>query len=140
MKKIIVDDAEMTYTLEVDDNYKGFNYKVTHVIYKEASKGFKTNSIRFGWRCGYVRVQNILDKIESNMPEVFNNIDSVELDFFGTLNRIDPKDDNKYIGFACNHLFDTVEKCDTKFCINECKKIIDQLIEIVGSDINGETR
>ena len=111
---------------------------MTHVIYKEKGKGFASDFIINGWRCGYVKVEDILDKIpfDENKSQIDWFLKNIEchgvIDFFNVLPHIDPA--NKYIGFACDHLFDTVDKCSTIYCTKECEKIIDQLIEITGGE------
>ena len=137
MKKILIDNEYLTYTLEAEGSYKGFDLKVTHVIYKEKGKGFSSDFIINGWRCGYVKVEDIMDRIpfdenKSQIDWFLENIEcDREIDFINVLPHIDP--DNKYIGFACDHLFYTVDKCTTIYCIKECEKIIDQLIDFINN-------
>lgn len=37
------------------------------------------------------------------------------------------KSDLHFIGFDCAHAFDTANKCDLEYCINECENLAEQL-------------
>lgn len=121
-------------TTEVEDIYNGYEFIVLHNRYKESaySKLFHTDMMINGWRCGYVCVQDFVNEMLSANDNINFEWFEERIDCHGGITFYDIFANGKlYIGFDCCHLEDTVEKCNTEFCINECKSIIDQLIKLL---------
>ena len=101
--------------LEITPTYKG--YKIAVVWHPDHK-----------YRCAYVLIP-----YWHKLYEVDYNDMQVEchggLTYSGHY-LLDKKYPGWWIGFDCAHGGDTPEKCDLKFCINECRNIVDQIREM----------
>lgn len=90
--------------------------------------------------CGYVRVSNDEHGHVLKNKELYDNEfgwynlqchGSVTYDETGSMETMEDRDSNEawWIGFDCNHLGDTILDYDLDFCIQECKTMIDQIVE-----------
>ena len=90
----------------------------------------------YNYRCGYVRVPVELVEKTAEYDEygdyeykVHGGI-TYENDSVTFVYDLDIEKDDKYtwLGFDCNHGSDTIEQCTLEYCIEHCKKLIDQII------------
>lgn len=101
------------YEIESAFSYKGFNCVVVKL-------GLDFTS---GWRCGYVELKEANKNLTEDDAECLINCHG-GITFYGTR---DAYGLGLSVGFDCNHLDDSLETCSLEYCINQCKKIADQL-------------
>ena len=130
-------DDEWRYTLEIDDNRVKLKDDVLTI--KRVQK-MKSRTIEKQWeykgyecivtytpqqviedyRCGYVCLHDN-DVINSNKIGCHGGIT-----WFGYHDEFE----KSCIGFDCAHYGDTLAKCTLEYCVEECEKIVDQILEV----------
>lgn len=100
------------HEIESSFSYKGFNCIVVRL-------GSDCNQ----WRCGYVELKEENKSLTEDDAECLIDCHG-GITFYGTREfyRL-----GLSVGFDCNHLGDSLETCSLEYCINQCKKIADQL-------------
>lgn len=132
-----------TRELEHVGTHKGLMYVVTITDkdylaqFRERHRGeprFLLDS--FNYRCGYVRVPEVLvdDRaygFDESDYEVHGGVTYSGESINGCANNIDIETDKEFVwlGFDCNHADDNIEKCTLEYCIGQCKKLIEQVID-----------
>lgn len=101
------------YEIESAFSYKGFNCVVVKLGLDCMSQ----------WRCGYVELKEANKNLTEDDAECLINCHG-GITFYGTR---DAYGLGLSVGFDCNHLEDSLETCSLEYCINQCKKIADQL-------------
>ena len=93
-----------------------------------------------GYRCGYVEAPQSLNPLKTKLEEDLDVHGGVTyIEHFNPLDR--ERTPNFWIGFDCAHagdgftsrlftLSDNEEVRSKEYCVEECKKLIDQLIEL----------
>ncbi|MBP5595489.1 MAG: hypothetical protein J6Y02_08905 [Pseudobutyrivibrio sp.] len=102
------------------------NYEIESVF---SYKGFNCVVVKLGldftspWRCGYVELKEENKGLTEDDAECLIDCHG-GITFYGTR---DAYGLGLSVGFDCNHLDDSLETCSLEYCINQCKKIADQL-------------
>ncbi len=94
-----------------------------------------------GYRCGYVEVPESLNKLKSNLEDLSVHGGVTYIEHLNPLDYMPTK--NLWIGFDCAHAGDGLgcppeafeglfqgEVRSLEYCVKECEKLIDQLIEL----------
>lgn len=109
------------------EDYRGY----TIVVKKYQENGiyplFVDTSGFTTWFCGYAVIPEDHLFYGVDYDDVEDEIDvHGGLTFSGELDEVD----GYLLGFDCNHYGDTPEVQDEEYTLNECKSLVDQLIEI----------
>lgn len=101
------------HEIESAFNYKGFNC----IVVKLGLDCTKQ------WRCGYVELKEENKGLTEDDAECLIDCHG-GITFYGTREFYGL---GLSVGFDCNHLGDSLKTCSLEYCINQCKKIADQL-------------
>lgn len=89
------------------------------------------------YNCGYVEVNKFLFGKNYRQKLPFSKLEIIDyfdvhggITYIGDGSNFCTCPDTWWIGFDCAHAYDTIEKCNVAYCINECKKLVDQIIKI----------
>lgn len=109
------------------EDYRGY----TIVVKKFHEDGFYPflidTSVNTTWFCGYAVIPEDHPFYGLDYDDVEDDIDvHGGLTFSGEFVGVD----GYLLGFDCNHYGDTPEVQDEEYTLNECKRLVDQLIEI----------
>ena len=103
------------------EQYKGFDIVVKLLGF------FDDPSASRYWYCGYVRVPVDHKFYCMDYGEIERSVNvHGGITFFGGLQGLD----GFYIGFDCGHGGDTPQMQDEEYTLNECMRLVDQLIEV----------
>lgn len=107
------------YTLE--ESYRGYDV-VVKLLWNIGNFMMQNR-----WFCGYVRIpeNHKLYGVDYNDLEDILSVHG-GVTFAGALDGMD----GFYVGFDCAHLGDTPEVQDEAYTLDECKRLVDQLIEV----------
>ena len=112
--------------VEFEGKYKGINYLGT---WHDGILGLQgmpmLGDMYKGWRCGYVEIPKAHPWYKKPYMEI--NVDCHGGLTFG--DKI-PIKAGWFVGFDCNHYYDTPESCPKEYVERECKYIIDRLLEV----------
>ncbi len=93
-----------------------------------------------GYRCGYVEVPEALNKLKSELEDLDVHGGVTYIDHFNPIDLAPTK--SWWIGFDCAHVGDgftsrfftlrdpSEEVRSQEYCVKECERLIDQLIEL----------
>lgn len=104
----------------VEEQYRGYD-----MVIKLYGSFVPPNPMR--WFCGYVRLpedHKFYGKDVNELENLFTVHGGVT--FAGALDEAD----GFYVGFDCAHLGDTPEVQDEAYTLDECKRLVDQLIAL----------
>lgn len=109
------------------EDYRGY----TIVVKKFHENGYYPFLIDTGinntWFCGYAVIPEDHPFYGADYDDVEGDVDvHGGLTFSGELDEID----GFLLGFDCNHFGDSPEVEDEEYTLSECKRLVDQLIEI----------
>lgn len=96
----------------MEDEYRGYKYRIE----------LNTVSILGNYYCGYV-------DIPKGHKYHGLDYDEIPVDCHGGLTYGSFEDGIYVIGFDCAHYMDSIDVQNEEYCEEECKSIIDQLIE-----------
>ena len=131
--------------------YKGYLYLIKH-IYTDINETnyfreiFEGTNIANDWYNGYVilpKEHELVDKFYGDFEEEYDLNVHGGITFSDYLSKIIDLEEigleNRYtLGFDCNHAGDNSTECNKKYVENECKRLIDQLINIDDCRINNK--
>lgn len=123
--------------------YKGYVYLIKHIstdtdeinYFREIFEGM---DIANDWYNGYVilpKEHELVDKFYGDFEEDYDLKVHGGITFSNYLRYVIDLEEigfeNRYtLGFDCNHVGDNPKDCNKKYVENECKKLIDQLINL----------
>ena len=131
--------------------YKGYLYLIKH-MYTDLNNCFREifegPDIANNWYNGYVilpKEHELADKFYGDFEEDYDLKVHGGITFSDYLSEImDLEDmdieDGYVLGFDCNHAGDNPAHCDQGYVENECKKLIDQLINLDDCRINSKNK
>ena len=109
------------------EDYRGYTIVVKKIFEDGIYPIFPDESVRSTWFCGYVVIPEDHPFYGEDYDEVEGYVDvHGGVTFSGELDGID----GFLLGFDCNHYCDSPEVQDEEYTFNECKRLVDQLIEI----------
>lgn len=125
------------------DNYNGYMYFIKHIyqdkeydnIFREILEGVLMST---NWYNGYVILpegHELVDKFYWDFEKDYDLEVHGGITFSDYLSKIIDLEemnleDEYVLGFDCNHAGDNPVNCNQKYVENECKKLIDQLINL----------
>lgn len=135
------------------DTYKGYMFFIKHIyqdreydnIFRELLEGVLMST---NWYNGYVILPDdheLVDKFYGDFEKEYDLEVHGGITFSDYLSKImDLEDmdleDGYVLGFDCNHAGDNPKDCNQEYVENECKKLIDQLINIDDCRINSKNK
>ncbi|WP_106460142.1 hypothetical protein [Anaerococcus sp. Marseille-P3915] len=109
------------------EDYRGYTIVVKKIFEDGIYTIFTDESKYSNWYCGYAVIPEDHPFYGEDYDEVEGYVDvHGGLTFSGELDGID----GFLLGFDCNHYEDSPEVQDEEYTLNECKRLVDQLIEI----------
>lgn len=106
--------------ITLEERYRGYDVIVKMVC---VSLSFE----KYNWYCGYVRIPKDHKYYKVPYQRLEHRLTAHGgLSFSGELDGLQ----GYYIGFDCAHAFDSPETEDETYTLNECLKLVDQLIEV----------
>lgn len=135
------------------DNYKGYMFFIKHI----SRDGYYTNFFRElseevpisnDWYNGYVILPDdheLVDKFYRDFEKEYD----IEVhggitfsDYLSEIMELENMDfeDGYVLGFDCNHAGDNSINCNQEYVENECKKLIDQLINLDDYKVNNKNK
>lgn len=115
----------MKSEIVLQEKYRGYEVIVRRIW-------FENSIVFFGipdneWYCGYVVIPKGHKYYNVDYNKIENEIDvHGGLTFSGKLKGID----GYLLGFDCNHYSDNPVDQDASYTLSECKRMVDQLIEV----------
>lgn len=108
------------------ENYRGYTI-IIKKFYEKLYPFFPGISVNNIWFCEYAVIPEDHPFYGEDYDEVEGYVDvHGGLTFSGELDGID----GFLLGFDCNHYGDSPEVQDEEYTLSECKRLVDQLIEI----------
>lgn len=109
------------------EDYRGFTFIIRKIGYHVPVE-YKSSYLGDDyWFCGYVNIPQNHPYYHKDYHEIYDEIDvHGGLTFSGSFNSFD----GYWIGFDCNHYHDNHFVQNEDYTTSECKKLIDQLIDI----------
>lgn len=109
------------------ENYRGYTIVVKKFCEDSIYPFFPDTSVNIVWFCGYAVIPEDHPFYGADYDDVEDGIDvHGGLTFSGELDGIY----GFLLGFDCNHYCDSPEVQDEEYTLSECKRLVDQLIEI----------
>lgn len=135
------------------DTYKGYMYFIKHIF----RDGYYTNFFREllegdqisnDWYNGYVILPDdheLVDKFYGDFEEDYDLEVHGGITFSDYLSQIMDLEnmdleEGYVLGFDCNHAGDNSTDCNQEYVENECKKLIDQLINLDACKVNNKNK
>lgn len=135
------------------DTYKGYMYFIKHIFrdgyytnfFRELSEGVPISN---DWYNGYVILPDdheLVDKFYGDFEKEYDIEVHGGITFSDYLSKIMDLEimdleDGYVLGFDCNHVGDNPKDCNQEYVENECKKLIDQLINLDDCRINSKNK
>lgn len=135
------------------DNYKGYMYFIKHIyrdkeydnIFREMLEGALMST---NWYNGYVILPDyheLVDKFYGDFEKDYDLEVHGGITFSDYLSKIMDLEnmdleDGYVLGFDCNHVGDNPKDCNQEYVENECKKLIDQLINLDSCKVNNKNK
>lgn len=115
----------MTSEIVLQEKYRDYEMIVRKIWFENSDMFFSASNRE--WYCGYVVIPKDHKYYDMDYEEIEEEIDvHGGLTFSGELDGID----GYLLGFDCNHSFDNPVDQDAGYTLSECKRIVDQLIEV----------
>lgn len=109
------------------EEYRGYTIVVKNIFENGIYPLFPDTSEYSNWYCGYAVIPEDHPFYGADYDDVEGDVDvHGGLTFSGELDGID----GFLLGFDCNHYGDSPEVQDEEYTLSECKRLVDQLIEI----------
>ncbi len=116
------------WTTEKKETYKGFTWLVKHL----ERSGDAMHWGESGHRCGYVDItghEELISRVDelgydNNLIDCHGGVTWYGKDLIGY-------EDRYLVGFDCNHYQDMEAPKSLKYCEEECKHMIDQIIDLL---------
>lgn len=135
------------------DTYKGYMFFIKHIyrdtactnFFRELSEGVPISN---DWYNGYVILPDdheLVDKFYGDFEKEYELEVHGGITFSDYLSRIMDLEnmdleEGYVLGFDCNHVGDNPVDCNQGYVANECKKLIDQLINLDDCKVNNKDK